>query len=399
MISRRTVLQGISASALAGTVLPGRLAFGAAPTDNRLAFVILRGGLDGLEAAPPYADRNYRSVRPNLAVPAPGNENGALDLDGYFGLHSALAPLHPLYKQKQLLIIQAATTAYRQRSHFDGQNVLENGTGKPSGVSDGWLNRALVHLNDGDRRMGLSVGHAVPLVMRGEAGVRTWAPSNLPQADGDFLTRLTYVYANDRQFAEALRLGRQSQADAAGLMDNMAQQRRRGPCGQCKLLAQAAGRLLAEPDGPRIAVLEVGGWDTHVNQRNRLNNLLRDLADGLVAFKESLGPAWDKTAVVVVSEFGRTVTENGTRGTDHGVGGIAMLLSGAVAGGRIGGDWPGLANAQLYEARDVKPTTDYRSIFKAALRDHIGVSEGIIEDKVFPASRSARPMDGIIRRV
>ena len=396
MISRRIVLQGISAAAVAGAVSPGRLAFGAAPTDNRLAFVILRGALDGLEAAPPYADRKYRSVRPNLAVPAPGNENGALDLDGYFGLHSALAPLHPLYKQKQLLIIPAATTAYRQRSHFDGQNVLENGTDKPSGVSDGWLNRALVHLNDGDRRMGLSVGHVVPLVMRGEAAVRTWAPSNLPQADGDFLTRLAYVYANDRQFAEALRLGRQSQAGAAGLMDNMAQQRRRG---QFKFLAQAAGRLLAEPDGPRIAVLEAGGWDTHVNQRNRLNKALRDLADGLVAFKKSLGPAWDKTAVVVVSEFGRTVTENGTRGTDHGVGGIAILLGGAVAGGRIGGDWRGLANAQLYEGRDIKPTTDYRSIFKAALSDHIGLSEGIIEDKVFPASRSAPPMDGIIRRV
>ena len=398
MISRRTVLQTLGATAVSGALLPGRLALAVAPTENRLAFVILRGGLDGLEAVPPYADRHYRARRPRLAVPRPGDENGALELDGYFGLHPALAPLHSLYRQKQLLIVPAATTNYRARSHFDGQNVLENGTGGPSGSSDGWLNRALVHLNDGDWRMGLAVGHAVPLVMRGEAGVRTWAPSNLPQADGDFLTRLAYVYAQDNQFAEALRLGRQSQDSAAGLMDGV-QPSQRGPRGQSKLLAQAAGRLLAESDGPRIAVLEVGGWDTHVNQRQRLNNLLHDLAGGLVAFKESLGPAWRKTVVVVVSEFGRTVAENGNRGTDHGVGGISLILGGAVAGGRVGGNWPGLAPAQLFEGRDVKPTTDYRSIFKATLRDHIGVREATLEDKVFPSSRRAQPMDGIIRRV
>ncbi len=396
MLTRRRLLREAGWLGAVGAFMPGRLALGAAPTENRLAFLILRGGLDGLTAVPPYADPNYVSARPHIAVPRPGVEGGALDLNGYFGLHPSLAPLHPLYGDKQLLIVQAVTTSYRARSHFDGQNLLENGTDKPYGAVDGWLNRALARVNDGDRRLGLSVGHAVPLLMRGDQPVRTWAPSSLPSVDDDFMARLRYAYAEDTLLSAALRQGSKSQADAAGVMDGMPLQR--GPRGQYKLLAEAAGRLLAEPNGPRIAVLEAGGWDTHVNQANRLRNLLRDLTDGLTTFRAALGSAWGQTAVVVISEFGRTVAENGSRGTDHGVGGIALLLGGAVSGGRISGTWPGLAERNLYENRDVMPTSDYRGIFKAVLHDHIGIDMGFLEDTVFPRSRAAKPMDGIIKR-
>lgn len=397
MLTRRHILQGIGAAAFAGGLTLSRLAFGAAPTENRLAFVVLRGGLDGLDAMPPYGDRHYYQHRPKIAVPAPGKEGGALDLNGHFGLHPSLAPLMDLYRDGELLMIPAATTGYRERSHFDGQNVLENGTGKPSGVSDGWLNRALAKLNDGDHRMGLSVGHAIPLLMRGEASVRTWAPSRLPKADDDFMQRLAYIYKEDNLFSAALRQGRQSQDGAAGVMDGMTPQRGGGRRGQNKLLAEAAGRLLAEPNGPRVAVIEMGGWDTHAGQANRLRNLLANLAESLISFKEATGETWSKTSVIVVSEFGRTVAQNGTGGTDHGTGGIAMVLGGAVKGGKVGGDWPGLSDRALLDNRDVRPTTDYRSIFKAALIEQAGLGQGFIEDIVFPGSRNIQPLGGLFR--
>ena len=397
MLTRRKMLKTAGTATLLGSVAPARVAFGAAPTENRLAVVVLRGGLDGLHAVPPYGDRRYRSLRPTIAVPSPGEEDGALDLNGTFGLHPALAPLHKLYAQKQLLIVQAATTGYAQRSHFDGQNVLENGTNIPYGANDGWLNRALVALNDGDRRLGLSVGHTVPLMMRGDARVQTWSPTKLPQASDDFLARLAYIYEKDTMLSDALGEARQSQDVAKGMMD-----RRRstgGPRGQYKALSEAAGRLLAAPNGPRIAVFEAGGWDTHFGQTFRLRQQLGELATGLATFQESLGPVWDYTAVIVLSEFGRTAAENGSRGTDHGVGGIALLLGGAVAGGRFAGDWPGLAERALYQGRDVQPTTDYRSLLKAMLRDRMGLNETFLEDTVFPGSRAAPAANGLFRSV
>ena len=400
MLTRRKVLKTAATAALLGSVAPARVAFASAPTENRVAIVILRGGLDGLHAVPPYGDPRYRALRPNIAVPPPGEENGVLDLNGTFGLHPALAPLHKLYGQKQLLIVQAATTGYAKRSHFDGQNVLENGTNIPYGARDGWLNRALLRLNDGDRRLGLSVGHTVPLIMRGDARVQTWAPTNLPQADDDFLSRLAYVYESDSMLADALREARKSQDVAAGMMDRGGRGKTRGgPRGQYKVLSQAAGKLLAAPDGPRVAVFEAGGWDTHFGQIFRLRQQLGELAAGLMTFKDSLGPAWEKTAVIVVSEFGRTAAENGSRGTDHGVGGIALLLGGAVAGGRFAGDWPGLSERALYEGRDVQPTTDYRALLKAMLGDRLGLDEAFIEDKVFPGSRAVAAADGLFRSV
>jgi len=318
-------------------------------------------------AAPPHGDPRYRELRPNIAVPAPGEPGGALDLDGYFGLHPALAPLLEMYQAGQMLILPAATTSYRARSHFDGQNLLENGTMQPHGATDGWLNRAIVHLNGGDRRLGLALGHALPLILRGPANVRTWAPTSFPEADEDLLSRLAYIYANDPLFAAALAEARRSKLATAG-MNMGARPRRRG---QFKFLAEAAGKLMSASDGPRIAAFESTGWDTHFRQVDRLGVQLHDLAEGLAAFRAR-------------------------RGTDHGVGGIAFVLGGAVRGGRIAGTWPGLSPAALYQNRDLAPANNYWSLFKTLLRGHAGLSEAAIEEAVFPGSRAIRPMRDIL---
>ena len=267
MLNRRQFLKFSIAGSLAAA--GPRLAFAAAPTENRLVFVVLRGGLDGLHAVPPYADPEYSRLRPALALAAPGRENGALDLDGAFGLHPALAPLHRLYTEGELLVIPAATTRYRERSHFDGQNMLENGSGIPFGAKDGWLNRAIASLDQGGRRLGLALGPAVPLLLQGPAPVTTWADSPLPKADEDFLRRLASMYMNDPLFARAL-------AEAHGSMSTSVERSMGGRTERGKefeTAAKAAAQLLARDDGPRIAVMESQGWDTHFAQDRRLSGL------------------------------------------------------------------------------------------------------------------------------
>lgn len=388
---RRQFLQAAGATAMTA-FMQTSTAFARTPGDNRLVCIVLRGALDGLHALPPYADADYRSLRPLIAVPKPGEEKGAIDLNGYFGLHPGLAPLESLYAAKELLFIPATATRYRRRSHFDGQNMLENGSGKPFGARDGWLNRAIVGMNGGNRRLGLALGPSLPLLMQGPASVQTWAPSSLPKADGEFLHQLARVYAGDPLFASAL-------ADATGaikpkLSRNM--MRGRTPRNQqFAVAAKAAAQLLARADGPRIAVMDMQGWDTHFGQDNRLTRLFGQLSEGIADLKLGLGDAWAKTAILVVSEFGRTAAENGNRGTDHGTGGLAMIAGGAVKGGRIAGRWPGLSAKNLYEGRDVRPMNDFESIFKAALIGHMGLRENFVEDKVFPGSRNTKMMEGL----
>ena len=391
MLDRRSFLK--LCCAIGAASANPRLAFATVPTENRFVLVLLRGGLDGLHAVPPYADPEYGRLRPTLAIAAPGQENGALDLDGSFGLHPALAPLKRLYGEGQLLVIPAATTGYRARSHFDGQNMLENGSGIPFGAKDGWLNRAIVSLNQGDRRLGLALGPAVPLLLQGEAAVATWADSPLPRTNEDFLQRLAHTYRGDPLFARTLADARGSMAPSMESMPDGGNQRSRA----FKIAATAAASLMARNEGPRIAVIESQGWDTHFGQHWRLTRLFGQLSDGLIAFKEGLGAHWQRTAVLVVSEFGRTAAENGSRGTDHGVGGLALLLGGAVKGGRVAGAWPGLTPAALYEDRDIRPTTHYESLFKSALIRHLGASPSTVEDKVFPRSRSLAPAEDLFR--
>ena len=391
MLDRRSFLKLCCATGLAAA--SPRLALATVPTENRFVLMMLRGGLDGLHAVPPYADPDYSRLRPTLALAAPGRENGALDLDGSFGLHPALAPVGRLYAEGQLLVIPAATTGYRARSHFDGQNMLENGSGVPFGAKDGWLNRAIASLNQDDRRLGLALGPAVPLLLQGEASVATWANSPLPKPNEDFLRRLARTYEGDPLFARALADARGSMAPPMGGASGRRGQRSR----EFETAAMAAASLLARTDGPRIAVMESQGWDTHFGQHWRLARLFAQLSAGLMAIKEGLGAHWRSTVVMVVSEFGRTAAENGSRGTDHGVGGLALLLGGAVKGGRVAGAWPGLTRTALYEGRDVRPTTHYESLFKAALIGHLGVSPAVVEDRVFPQSRALAPAEELLR--
>lgn len=387
MLDRRAFLQGVSGATLA-SLLGARAGFATVPGDNRFVFLFLRGGLDGLHALAPFADPLYRALRPRLALEA----GQVASLDGYFGLHPSLAGLMSLFEAQELLLVPAASTRYRNRSHFDGQNMLENGSGRPFGARDGWLNRAIQGLTDGDRRLGLSLGQTVPLILQGAAEVQTYANSPLPEVDADFLGRIGALYQTDPVFAEAFENARLS---ANPEMTEM----RAAPLARqdFAISARVAADLLRQDAGPRIAAMEMQGWDTHIGQDWRLERLLAALAEGIAALREGLGPAWRRTVVMIASEFGRTAAENGSHGTDHGTGGLALLAGGAVQGGRIAGDWPGLSQAALFEGRDLAAVNPCESLFKAVLIGHLGLDPGYVEGVVFPDSLDAAPMTGVIR--
>ena len=395
-MQRRQFLQA-TGSGLLLSACPG-LSFARAATDARLVFVILRGGLDGLAAVPPYGDPDYARQRGSLAMASPGATNGVLDLDGFFGLHPSLSGLHSRFNQNELLVLHAVATPYRERSHFDGQDVLENGGTDAAAFRDGWLNRALAELpRADDTELGIALGTTIPLALRGSARVTSWAPSGMPDVNGDTLARIAMLYEADELLA--MRLEQGLAADALANHGGMAMARRRGGRQSLQPLARAAGNFLAAENGPRIAMLEATGWDTHANQgaaTGALANRLQDLDQSLEVLANSLGPVWQDTVVIVATEFGRTVAVNGTRGTDHGTGAAAFLLGGAVNGGQVLSDWPGLAPSQLYQGRDLRPTLDLREVFKGVLRDHFGVAEQQLGTIVFPDSARVPPSAGLM---
>ena len=318
--------------------------------------------------------------------------------DKPFGLHSALTNLHAMYREREALVLHAAATPYRERSHFDAQNVLEAGSTAPSASGGGWLNRALAALGSaGDARGAVALADSVPLVLRGELAVTSWAPSQLPETDEDTLARVRRLYeAADPALAESLNGALEARAIAGDAADERMGGSRGGQA--IAPLASAAARFLSSADGPRIAVLDAGGWDTHANQgaaQGQLAQRLRALDAGLQMLKTELGSHWSETAVLVVTEFGRTVAINGTRGTDHGTAGCAFVAGGAVAGGRVVADWPGLAARDLHENRDLRATTDLRSLFKAVLHERFGVSESALARTVFPSSDAVVPLEGV----
>ncbi len=403
MIDRRQCLGGLglagltAAGALAG--LPS-VAFAAAETDHRLVVVLLRGAMDGLSAAPPFGDPDYERARTGLALPPPGAAGGALDLDGHFGLNPALARLHARYGRGELAVFHAIASPYRDRSHFDGQNLLETGSTRPYGLADGWLNRALEGLpgsaREGRKELGVALAPAMPLMLRGPAAVTSWSPSVLPGPSPDLVARVKRLYAQtDPKLLAALTSAAEANAAASGMAPG-------GAGGDAFVaLMTAAARFLADPDGPCVAMVDSAGWDTHANQVGPYGVLHRNLLAldaGLEALAAGLGPRWPQTAVLVMTEFGRTVAMNGTAGSDHGTAGAAFLVGGAVAGGRVVADWPGLKPAGLYAGRDLAPTADLRSLLKAALRDHMGVDPGHIERTVFPGGGEARAFDALFRR-
>jgi uncharacterized protein (DUF1501 family) len=398
-LKRREFLHA-GALALGGTFLTSRLAF--ARTGNaksRFIFIVMRGALDGLAAAPPYGDPDYAGLRRELALKAPGSPGGVLPLDGFFGLHPSLLFLHDSYAARELIVFHGIASPYRERSHFDGQDVLENGSPQAHAVQTGWLNRALASLQSShgqSKELGVALGQNIPLVMRGPASVTSWSPSKLAALDEDTLERITDLYAGDPLLAARLAdaLAANAIADSAGVPMQAAQ-----PMRYTEVVRAAAG-FLRRDDGPQVAVFDTTGWDTHANEGNaegQLAGRLAALDAGLRTLKEELGPTWADTAVFLATEFGRTAATNGTRGTDHGTATAAFLLGGAVQGGRVLADWPGLSTRSLYQGRDLKPTTDLRSVLKGVLSEHLLVSSNALETSVFPNSATARPIKGLLR--
>jgi uncharacterized protein (DUF1501 family) len=382
--------------AAAGALGVPAAALAAIPGDRRLVVIILRGGMDGLGAVVPYGDKSLADYRNSILLGKPGTNNGGLDLDGFFALNPAMSEFHAMYQRKQAVVFHAVASPYRERSHFDAQNVLELGTTQVGGAHSGWLNRLLSLYGTQARRMGLAAGSAVPLMLSGEVPVVSWSPGGGAGRSEDLLTRVEALYQDDPLFHGALAEAKQAQAVADEALGNY---QRQG--GGFPGLANSVGRLLRAPEGARIAVMELDGWDTHNGQgayNGRLAGALRDLSGGIQSLATGLGPDWDKTAVIAMTEFGRTVAENGTQGTDHGTGTAAFLAGGAVDGGKVIADWPGLEAGKLYQSRDLAPTTDTRAILKGVLKDLLQVPEQDLADAVFPRSVVIRPMTGLIKR-
>jgi len=389
---RRAALLGLTAAL---TLPRARVAFADAPGEARLVVVLLRGGMDGLFVVQPYGEAAYGELRGALALPQPGQEGGLLDLGGRFGLHPRMTNLHAMYAANQALVVHAVAGNWRTRSHFDAQDMLESGADQR--LTSGWLNRALAALpaRPGAQHNGLAVGVDVPLLMRGPTAVSNFAPRGSATPPPDLFARVAELNAADPLTGPALAEGLQVRGYAVSSLGmGAAVQPQRG--GAFRALALAAGRLMARQDGPRVAAFELSGWDTHAQQVNRLNAPLFQLDEGFGALQEALGENWKQTAVLVMTEFGRTVRVNGTAGTDHGTGGVAFILGGAVAGGRVAGNWPGLSEGALFQGRDLAPTTDLRSLAKGLLRDHLKLPPQAVA-RAFPGSDAAAPTGGLVR--
>lgn len=398
-LSRRALLRGALAAGTAAAAGPwASLSFGgtAGPGDPRLVVVILRGGMDGLWAAPPVGDPDFAAARGPLAEFA----SKPLPLTGPFALHPGFDRLHALWAAKELAVVHATGLPYQDRSHFDAQNVLEHGGERPYQLGTGWLGRALA----AGGQSGLALATAVPLLLRGPKEVDTWAPSALPDPSPDLLARLERIYANDPalggalQRAQGLRMGApmpgQTPNSMGGGVGGGGAGVGKAASGTLPAMARKAAEFMLRPRGPQVVMLEQGGWDSHANLANEKSPFLHNLQqldDSLGQLREMLaspqgGGVWGRTVVVVATEFGRQVQVNGTRGTDHGTGGVAFVLGGAVRGGQVVADWPGLGMKDRFQGRDLKTTLDLRAVFKGVLSDHLRIACGPLDKDVFPGT-------------
>jgi uncharacterized protein (DUF1501 family) len=383
--------------------------------DPRFLTIVLRGALDGLATVAPVGDPDWIKLRGDNALRLDG-ATPALPLDGFFALNPAMPNLHRFYRAGQAIVVHAVATPYRERSHFDGQDVLQSGFARPGHADTGWLNRALTVLEPDARvRAGtnggraFAVGPIAPLVVRGPAPVLSWVPSRLPSVSDDTTMRLLELYRHtDPVLARVL----EDRIDLAALMPGGPPGRgtgEQGPAVQVgninqvqTYFAEAAGtaaQFLAIPDGPRVGALALDGWDTHNNEgavNGRLSQLLGALDAALAAIETNMGGAWNETVVTLITEFGRTARINGTEGTDHGTATVALLVGGALKGGRVIADWPGVKESNLYENRDLKATTDLRAVLKGLLRDHLCIDERALATDVFPNSEDVEPAQGCL---
>lgn len=382
MIDRRSLIGSGALGVLMASFAP-RLAFAKAETDKRFVFIIQRGAADGLGTLAPVGDPAFAAARGVLAA----DFAGAAKLDAMFALHPSLGTVGGLYAQKQALFAHAVASPYRDRSHFDGQNVLETGGAGAYSVKDGWLNRMLGLLPPTQAKA-IAVSATIPVALRGSHEVASYAPSALPQASDDLLQRLAMLYEGDSQlhslWSEAM--------NTRTLTSDLASDNGRNAAATGTL----AARLLAPDNGARIAMIETGGWDTHAQQRGRLGAQLKGLDAIIGALQAGLGPLWADTMVLVATEFGRTVAVNGTGGTDHGTGSSAMLLGGGVKGGRVLADWPGLSTAALYEGRDLTPTMQLDAFIGGAVAGHFGLEPARAMAALFPETKGASAISGLV---
>lgn len=370
MINRRKlILSGIAGT---GLILAPRIAFAAAETDRRFIFIIQRGAADGLAILAPTGDPSFAPARGELAA----NATKGAKLDSLFTLHPALATGAELFRNKQASFAHAIASGYRERSHFDGQNILETAGTRPYARNDGWINRLLTLLPRGESKA-LALATAIPPALRGPVAVSSYVPSRLPDADVALMERVAMLYAEDAQLAPIWTSAVETEAMAGAVSPDAG----RGGTATGKLIAS----LMKGADGARVAMVETNGWDTHINQEGRLGNLLNGLDEMIAALRTDLGLAWNKTLILVATEFGRTVHVNGTRGTDHGTASTAMLFGGGLAkGGEFVADWPGLAAGQLYEGRDLKPTMRFEALVTDALSAHYEIEPERFRRTVFP---------------
>ena len=379
--------------------LPGVNAWAASNSDplqsqRKLIVIMLRGAVDGLSVVAPYADQNYYRLRPTIAIARPGQDNGLIDLDGQFGMHPALRALQPWWSQGRLAFVPASGSPDLTRSHFDAQDYLESGTPGRKATADGWLNRLVASMpGPGTPTRALSVGPVMPRILSGAASATNIASGaaagratllDRPQV-GDAFAQL---YRGQDKYGTLYQQAQSAHQEMRASMETESQMADNGaplPAGFPDDAARLAGLFRNDPR-VQFAFVALGGWDTHANQGNgsgQLANRLAPLAQGLATLAQRLGPMFDDTTIVVMSEFGRTVRQNGNGGTDHGHGNVMWLLGGPVAGGRVHGEWPGLDEAQLHEGRDVLVTTDFRSVLAQVATHHLKLSDAALA-RVFP---------------
>jgi uncharacterized protein (DUF1501 family) len=401
--SRRELMLG-SGTLFAWAFLP-KLAH-AEGRDPRFLTIVLRGALDGLATVAPVGDPDWVALRGDNALTLDG-KTAALKLDDFFALNPAMPNLHRMFAANEAIVVHACATPYRERSHFDGQDLLESGLAKPGISESGWLNRALAGLTPGGRidpkgSKVFAVGPVTPLVVRGPAPVLSWSSQHMLPASADTAQRLLDLYRHvDPKLANVL----DDNAKLAAIENAGAMDQKPGGPGPSQVrayfaeVAGTAAKFLAQPDGPRVGALALDGWDTHVSEgiaNGHLSQLLGSLDAALAAVQTNMGPAWRDTVVALITEFGRTARINGTEGTDHGTATVALLVGGALKGGRVIADWPGLKSTDLYENRDLKPTTDLRAVLKGVLKDHLRADDRTLAQNVFPGSESVRPMTGLV---
>jgi len=393
-LDRRNMLAG-SLALGASTLAAPRMAFAKASGSRNLLFVLLRGAMDGMAMLAPTGDPDFASLR-SAALP---DYAGAKTLEGLFSLHPAFAQVGVAFDAREALFVHAVASAYRERSHFDGQDMLESGAAKPNTMREGWLNRLVGMLRAGSADgigtaprakpvRALAIAPTMPLALRGPAPASNYAPSALPEASGDFMNRVAQLYADDDQLAGLYAKALETRAMAAD--DGLRNLRDAAKAGEL------AASLMRDDDGARIAMIELSGWDTHANQRGSFARPARNLDTLLGAYAKAMGSSWNNTLVLVATEFGRTARYNGTGGTDHGTASAALLLGGAVRGGRVVADWPGLAQNRLYQARDLMPTQSLESVLAGSVADHFGLDPARAMSTLFP-NRGTGALAGLIR--